>query len=114
MLADLTNDPEEYYGRSVTVDGVVGETVEPNAFVLADEAVLEDDVLEDAEGVLVVSGPDAAPNLAEGEAVQVVGTLREFDLAAFEEDLGVDLDDALYKEGGRPAIAAREILQTSE
>ena len=114
VLADLTNDPEEYYGRSVTVDGVVGETVEPNAFVLADEAVLEDDVLEDAEGVLVVSGPDAAPNLAEGEAVQVVGTLREFDLAAFEEDLGVDLDDALYKEGGRPAIAAREILQTSE
>lgn len=110
----LADKPEEYYGRSVTVDGVVGETVEPNAFVLADEAALEDGDLEDTEGVLVVSGSDSAPNLTEGEAVQVVGTVRELDLAAFEEDLGVDLDDALYTEGGRSAIAAQEILQTSE
>lgn len=109
-LADVTDDPEEYYGQNITVKGVVAETIEPSAFVLAPKGTDPEDFV--ADGVLVVGGSGAAPDVTEGRTVKVSGTFKEFDLAAFETDLGTDLDDGLYSDwAGESAIAAQQIQQ---
>ncbi len=116
-LADITDEPEEYYGQTLTVDGAVAQIIEPNAFVIVEQQLAEDEeLLNDPaalaeEGVLVMSdGPQ--PNLSELMTVQVTGTFQEFEVATFEEELGVELDDGLYSEwGGQPAIQAQQIQQ---
>lgn len=108
----IVDDPSEFYGSSTTVNGVVADTVEPNAFVVTDEETASEATPEYlvAEGLLVVSGGDAAPNLTESQTVRVSGTVREFDLATFEEELGADLNDELYGlYDDRPAILAESI-----
>jgi hypothetical protein len=51
-----------------------------------------------------------APNVAEPQDVRVTGTLQQFDLTAFEQQQGVDLDDALYAEyQDRPVLVAAEV-----
>lgn len=114
-LSDITDEPEEYYGQTLTVDGAVAQTIEPNAFVIFEQQLAEDEELLDdpaalaEEGVLVVSG-GPEPNLSELMSVQVKGTFQEFDLATFEEELGAELDDGLYSDwGGQPAIIAEQI-----
>lgn len=119
-LANITDNPDEYYGQSVTVDGAVGETLEPNAFVLLTEQAAQNEELLEGEpaavpdeGVLVVSD-NPQPNLSELQSVQVSGMFREFDLTVFEEELGVELD-YLYRDwSGQPAILAQDVQQTSQ
>ncbi len=116
-MSDITDNPEEYYGQTLTVDGAVAQIIEPNAFVIVEQQLAEDEELLDNptaladEGVLVFSsGPE--PNLSELMTVQVKGTFQEFDLATFEEELGTELDDGLYTDwDGRPAIIADQIRQ---
>ena len=111
-IPTIVDDPAEFYGSSTTVNGVVAETIEPNAFVIADEETSSEAAPEDlaSEGLLVVSGGDAAPNLTESQTVQVSGTVQEFDLATFEQELGADLNDEFYSVyDGRPAILADSI-----
>ncbi len=117
-LSDITDEPEEYYGQTVEVKGIVDETIEANAFVLIDPApagegnASEENDVAAGEGVLVVNGDGFAPNLGEGQRVQVKGKFQEFDLEAFEEELGVDLEnDAFANFAGRPAIQAQQIQQ---
>src|SRR3712207_9000735 len=46
-------------------------------------------------------------------SVRVTGTLQQFDIIAFEQQQGVDLDDALYAEyQDRPALVAAEVQPT--
>ena len=114
-IPTIVDDPAEFYGSSTTVNGVVAETVEPNAFVITDQETASEAAPEDlaSEGLLVVSGGDAAPNLTESQTVRVSGTVQEFDLATFEEELGADLNDDLYGVyDGRPAILADSIQPT--
>jgi len=115
-LPDITDNPEEYFGQTLTVDGAVAQIIEPNAFVIVEQRLAEDEQLLDDpaaladEGVLVVGGGDPAPNLTELQAAQVTGLYREFDLVEFEEELGTDLDDGLYADwDGRPAILASDV-----
>ncbi len=103
-ISDITDNPEEYYDSTVTVSGEVGELIGPRAFTIGTE-----DDLGGGEGVLVVSG-DPALNLVEGMPVQVIGVFWEFDLEIFEEELGVELDEAFADWDGRPAILAAEVV----
>lgn len=113
-IPTIVDDPTEFYGSTTTVTGVVAQTIEPNAFVITDQETASEAAPEDlaAEGLLVVSGDNAAPNLTESQTVQVSGTVQEFDLATFEQELGADLNDELYTAwDGRPAILANSIQQ---
>ena len=112
-LSDLADDSSEFYGRTVTVDGFVAETVEPSVFFLGDKLAREDEEEPADEGGVLVVGGDPDLNLVEAMPVQVVGVFQEFDLATFEEELGTDLEDGLYDDwDGRPAILAAEVEQT--
>jgi hypothetical protein len=93
----------------------VGQVVEPRAFVMVEEQTAQDGPPSGAElaegGVLVVRTGGPAPDVAELENVSATGTLQEFDVTAFEQQQGVELDDALY--GGyqdEPVLVAAEVL----
>lgn len=119
-IGDIVDQPEEYFGQTITADGVVAETLEPNAFVLASEDSEQDFEGEDEAGnlineetVLVVSGGGNAPNLTESQTVQVTGTFQQFELTTVEEETGLDLEDGLYADWeGRPAIIAQQVQQS--
>lgn len=112
--AEIVEDPQRYYGRTTTVDGAVGQVIEPRAFVMVEGQTAQDGAPSAAElaegGVLVVRTGGPAPDVAELDSVRATGTLQEFDITAFEQQQGVELDDALY-EGYRnePVLVAAEI-----
>ena len=90
-------EDEELIGQTVTVSGEVTKTIDVNGFVMSsDDEDLETVGPQIGEGILVVSASD--PGVSQGDVVQVVGTVREFVIADFEEELGIDLDDDLYRE----------------
>jgi hypothetical protein len=110
----ILEDPQRYYGQTTTVSGAVGQVIEPRAFVMVDEQTVQGGPLSEAEladgGVLVVRTGGPAPNVAEPQNVRATGTLQEFDLTAFEQQQGVELDDALYAEyQDRPVLVAAEV-----
>src|SRR3712207_2739258 len=116
-LPAVFEDPERYYGRTTTVGGGVGQVIEPRAFVMVDEQTLQGGPLSEAEltdgGLLVVRTGGPAPNVVELQNVRVTGTLQQFDIIAFEQQQGVDLDDALYAEyQDRPVLVAAEVQPT--
>ncbi len=116
-LSAVIEDPQRYYGQTTTVSGAVGQVIEPRAFVMVDEQTLEGGPPSEAElvdrGVLVVRTGGPAPNVSEPQKVRVTGTLQQFDITAFEQQQGVDLDDALYAEyQDRPVLVAAEVQPT--
>jgi len=120
-LPIILDEPEEFYGRNVTVSGAVARVINPNAFVIVEKRSAESEGLFDANsgvlaerGVLVTTGGGTGPTLTERQTVRVKGTLRQFDAAAFEQDLGVQFDEnnevfSAFSEG--PAIVASQIQQ---
>lgn len=102
-IDDITDDPARYLGRTVTVGGEVNQILSPRAFVL------EGDDLVGGDDLLVV-GANELGGISPDEVVLVSGPVRRFNLAEAERDLGVDLDDNLFRDfDGRPAIVARDI-----
>jgi hypothetical protein len=113
----IIEDPQRYYGQTITISGAVGQMIEPRAFVMVDEQTVQGDPLSEAElvdgGVLVVRTADPAPNVTEPQNVRATGTLQEFDMTAFEQQQGVELDDALYAEyQEKPVLVAAEVQPT--
>ncbi len=116
-LSAVIEDPQRYYGQTTTVSGAVGQVIEPRAFVMVDEQTLQGAAPSEAElvdmGVLVVSTGGPTLNVSEPEKVRVTGTLQQFNIATFEQQHGVDLDDALYAEyQNRSVLVAAEVQPT--
>ena len=89
-------------GESVTVAGEVTELISTVAFRLGGVGW----------DVLVLDAAQAAVD--SGEAVQVEGTVRRFEIATIEEELGTDLDDALYEEfEGQLVLVADTVSPTT-
>lgn len=83
-------DSDRLLGEAVTISAGVEEVLGPNAFLLGEGS---------AQELLVVSAPDAGNAVVEeGTAVQVTGEVREFRLLDVEGELGVDLDDAAFRD----------------
>ena len=109
---DVADHPEVYLGKTVTVRGEVGEALGPRGFALEDDDLLfEDRVLVLTTGQMTDrDGRPLAPNALVDRPVWVTGTVRLFNRAETERDLGIDLDDELFAEWeGQPAIVARSI-----
>ncbi len=115
-LSRMVDQPEEFYGQDVTVGGAVAQVISTNAFVLVQkntqgEGLYDVDAVTLADrGVLVATND--GPNLTERQNVRVTGTLQQFDVSAFEQDLGVRFDGndeylSAFSEG--PAIKAEKV-----
>ena len=109
-LATLARDPEEYYGKTVTVSGEITDIVSLNAVTLGDEVlVVTKQPLTDAQGKPIQA------ELYTKDTAQVTGTVREFDLSTFEQEAGVDLEDAkVTRWRGEPAILATSVQITKQ
>lgn len=108
---DLAHDPDAFVGKTVTVTGEVGEVLgrrSHTAFTLEDEDFIAD------ESVLVIgsrpTGREGELPLIEDDRVRVTGTVRRFDRAALERELGLTLSPDLYASWrGRPVIVLSAI-----
>ena len=117
-LSELTSDPEGLYGSTVVVSGEISDVIgAEDEAITAQTTAATGFVLGDDERVLVVGSqiPQLAAlrgeqDLADGDVVQVTGTVREFDIAALEEDLGVDLaNDEFSVFDQRPVLMASAV-----
>lgn len=104
-LDQVYNDFDNYVGTTVTVSAEVGQVLSTTAFTLTGPM----------NELLIVSatGPGDSPVVEPSAPVQVTGTVREgFDIAAYEEEFGVDLDDSLFQEWtGEDYIAADSVSE---
>jgi uncharacterized protein YdeI (BOF family) len=108
-LDEIEDNPDQYAGQTVTVNGEVTENLDGNAF-----SIDQGNILNFGEDMLVVMSPDAqAPTTLEDDTqVQITGEVRYFAQSAFEEDYGIVFDDgdlfSPYED--QPAIVAGQIL----
>ncbi|MDP8922205.1 MAG: hypothetical protein M3O34_04925, partial [Chloroflexota bacterium] len=113
--AEIVANAGAYDGQAVTVVGDVDDVLGPRSFVIED-----DDVLSFARLPVVTARPildragrplDRALDPLSTTNVMVTGTVHQFNLAAFEDRLGLDLDDQQWAAwAGKPAIIATSVI----
>lgn len=100
-----------YVGEEVVLSADVNEVITPESFTIAGT----DDTSVEA---LLVVGATGDTQLAPETTVEVTGTVMEsFVLTDVEDELGVDLDDALFTEWEQePYVVAEdvEVLENAE
>ncbi|MHA7284300.1 hypothetical protein [Arthrobacter sp. TMS2-4] len=98
------DDRDSYIGEEVTLSADVNEVIDPTAFTIAGT----DDTTVDE---LLIVHPEDLPEVSTEATVVVTGTVKEgFYVVTVEDELGVDLDDALYEDwDGEPYVHATEI-----
>lgn len=105
-VAEVAGNSADFLGKTVNVRGSVQEQLGQRALVLDENALLAGGIDND---LLVISASDAI-TVTDDDLVQVNGTVRSFDLAQMEQELGADLDDALFTDyAGRPVLVAQQI-----
>jgi hypothetical protein len=105
-VSAIDDDPEAFYGQTVTLTGDVVEVVDQQSFRIGDpEPLGGDDLL-----VLMPSQAAAASAVSDGQSVMVTGIVQQFDQTELESALGIDIDDALATElDGQPVIVAEQV-----
>ncbi|MGY1683199.1 hypothetical protein [Geodermatophilus sp. SYSU D01176] len=99
---------DEYVGEQVTLSADVNEVITPEAFTIAGT----DDTTVEA---LLVVGATGNAQLAPETTVEVTGTVQEpFVVTEVEEELGVDLDDALFAEWEQEPYVVADSVEVLE
>lgn len=108
---EITEDPSQYYGRTLAVTGEVENIVGPNAFTL------DEDELIGASDLLVLA---ATPKQAidDGEKVAVTGVLRKFVVADLERDYDLTWDLELQRKleaeySNKPVLIANSVYPSA-
>lgn len=103
------DDLDAYTGVEVMLRGRADDVLSSTAFSI----VGEDD--PEVDPLLVVDAAGAA-QLQPGDSVRVTGTLEpSFDVAAVEQDLDVDLDDAVFEDwADQPYLEASNVEVTPQ
>lgn len=107
---DVIEDPIAFYGELITVDGVVGEAIGGEAFILWDEDVID----INQERILVISETTADPDFfipAEDTRATVTGRLYEFIISDLDAVVDYDLDTDVFVEyTDVPVLVADDII----
>ena len=103
-IEELTDNPSEFYGESVTVNGEVIEEVEPGAFRI-----------EGDEGELLVVGVQQLQEIAKGgvkevgeaDHVRATGEVRQFKMEEVQKEVDYGIDNEYFGDfKGDPAVLA--------
>lgn len=104
---ELTQEPSQYYGKTLAVTGEVEEKLSPTAFKLNEDQLL-------GSNDLLVLTAQAQPEAKQDEKVAVTGVLRPFVVAELERDYDLTWDaetrqklEAEY--ANKPVLIAREV-----
>jgi hypothetical protein len=104
-VSAIDDDPEAFYGQTVTITGDVIEVVDQQSFRLGDPEPLGGDDL-----LVLMPATGAMSAVADGESVMVTGVVQQFDQTELESALGIDIDDMLATElDGQPVIVAEQV-----
>lgn len=87
---EVTEDPKQYYGKSLAVKGEVEDILSPNVFTL------DEDELFGAEDLLVLNRA-STQNIKDDETVVVTGVLRPFVITDLERDYDLTWDLDIQK-----------------
>lgn len=115
-VAEVTGDVATYAGQTVTVQGEVQEVYEvmgTNVLRLDEDALLMGGIDND---LIVVGSPLGDASLNEDgwldSIVRVTGTVRDFNRAELEADLGMTFDDPAFEAWeGEPVLVAESVEQ---
>ena len=104
---ELTSDPSEYYGDTVTVSGEVIDAVEPGVFrIEKDNARLL--VVGVQQIPKIVTGDTKAVN--KGDLIKVTGEVRQFKKEEIRNRVDRGIDDEYFGDyGGDPAVLAYSV-----
>jgi hypothetical protein len=108
-VPEILANPSAYRDTPTDVRGTVEQVIGQGSFALkeGDAPAVSDNLL------LVVAGSDAVQRVNEdlrSDKVIVTGTVQTFDLAAIEQRIGEDLDDALFADWtNRPVLIATAV-----
>ncbi len=103
-IEEVTENPSEFYGESVTVNGEVIEAVDPNAFRI-----------EGDDGELLVVGVQQLEKIAkggvkeinEGDHIRATGEVRQFKIEEVQKDVDYGIDNEYFGDyKGDPAVLA--------
>jgi ketosteroid isomerase-like protein len=91
-LDAVLDDPAQFYGQTVTVEGNVTELLNERMVRLTDDDLIA------ADSLLVLHSVDDSLGVGmdQNARVQVTGMVEPFVLADVESQFGIDLDDALF------------------
>jgi hypothetical protein len=97
-LSDFADNPDEYAGQVITVQGVITNAVGMRLFELRSPT---------DKGRVLVFSTEEDVTIAEGDALQTTGEVMLFDLVTIEERTGLDLEDDLFVDiAEQPVILA--------
>lgn len=116
-VADLTDNPSEFYGKKVTVSGLVTDQLGADSFAIAgDEALGGNSVpITSAQQMdQVVSNPELLEE-NEGALVQAIGTVQEFSQINNDE-VASDLESEVFSAFGdnQAALIADSVVITPQ
>lgn len=96
----IYENPEEWYGEAVSLNGEVTRTYGEHAFLLNGEGLLAD------ESIAVVADHDVVKR----DRVLVSGTVERLSIGDAEERLGIDIDDEVLDAlVGQDVVVATEV-----
>lgn len=93
---EITENPEQFYGRELAATGQIETVYSPNAFTLNDE-----DFLSGEDLLVLVANPkqaETAAEIAEGETVATTGVLRPFVVAELEREYDFDWGEGIERQ----------------
>jgi hypothetical protein len=116
-VGDITEHPDNYIGRTVTVVADLEEVLSPMAFTLDEDDMLQGGIDND---LLVFSRQSSGLQPIDDQwlnnKVRVTGTVGRYTVVELERELGWDLDtrlEAKFKDAEtRPVIIATSISRT--
>lgn len=110
-ISEINDNPEAYIGNEVTVQGEVGEVIGARLFRLSDPGLLGGDNL-------LVFAMNEDISVAEGDSVEVTGTVERFDLTTIEREATdvENLEELLEENTESPMLTAQtvELVQAQE
>lgn len=114
-VADITGNPNNYIGKTVTVSGWVERSYYPQTFRLDEDSVFTGGIDND---LLVVGKKDVIPaDLKSGNAdarVRVTGTVQKFVAVEIERDYDLDLTGEIENEFKNKTVLVANSVEVLE
>lgn len=104
----VADDPDAYFGSTITVSGEVDEVITPLLFTISGSEDGEELLVLSVDSIAAVSGRSTAEPVQRRDIVQVTGRLRPFKRAELEDEHGADFGGAELDFEGRPVIIAHD------
>lgn len=107
-IADVEQDPEQYFGQTVTVSGEINDVWGPDVFTIGGEGFAGALLIIVPESAQFVGVSEAEP-VEEDDIVQITGTVEEYIIAEIESEYGFTPEYDIEYEEREPAVVATTV-----